>query len=80
VRTGFDFIKENSFYKYMKISNVFLYSALGLAAASLGLMIYGNNIKNRKSCVICGRNPPCLANSNECKPNGIEGKLLSLTN
>lgn len=35
---------------------------------------YGNNIKHRKTCVICGANQPCLFKS--CKPVGIEGNIL----
>jgi hypothetical protein len=41
---------------------------------SIFFIIYGNNIKNRKECVICGNKTPCIINS--CKPVGVEGHLL----
>jgi hypothetical protein len=54
--------------KYMMYSGIFI---------GVGMIIYGLSIKYRSKCVICGSNPPCTYNSIYCKPNSIEGKLLS---
>ena len=52
---------------YIKFGSFFV--IMGLLGIS-----YGYFIKNKKTCVICGKETPCQFNS--CKPVGIEGNIL----
>lgn len=44
----------------------------GLLLLSLAMLWYGNNLLNRKTCIICGAKPACFVGT-PCKPNGLEG-------
>jgi hypothetical protein len=37
-------------------------------------MIYGYNVMNRKTCVVCQQSPPCSIYT-KCEPNGVEGNI-----
>lgn len=57
------------------INKTYLTVSVGLIGLGISIILYGINLRNRSTCVVCGANPPCFVGV-PCKPNSIEGRLI----